>query len=212
MTAVDQLHRFQQALGIEASEPWLRPPAAEAQVRRVEQELGSPVPDDLRSVWAVHDGGRLADISEWMGCDASPGYDVIHATESYDVGSLVSVVDDPGRFDVIPGPNTLLVAVPASGLVLYDLDDRPGRLLYSNGMFTPIVVPLARSLARYFEAWAAVAEAGLVDHDETNIWIPDDELVEPACRILLDHGVAPAVITGTGSWVSRPEYHDFELG
>lgn len=210
MSALDQLRRFQQAQHIEGDEPWLAPRATPEGIDEVESWLGRPLPADLRTILAVHDGGTLAGPDRWMGC-RFPGHDLIGASE-YFRDAVLSLADiEPDRFDLVPAPSTPVVAVADSVMVLYDLDDQPGRLLYTHTQFSPIVLPLAASLERYFSAWAAVAEAGLLERHEDSIYVPDDESVEPACRILLDHAVAPAPVIGTGAWVLRPEYPTFEL-
>lgn len=210
MPALDQLRRFQRALGIRGDEPWLAPPATAEGISNVESWLGRPLPEDLRDLLAIHDGGTLAGIHPWMGCSFS-SHGLIAATE-YFRESILSLADvEPEAFDLVPGPDTLVVTATGQRMILYDLDDRPGRLLFVHTLFSPVVVPLASSLERYFTAWAAVAEAGLLERDEDSIYIPSDEVAEPACRILLDHAVAPAPIIGTGTWVLHPEYRTFQL-
>ena len=104
--------------------------------------------------------------------------------------------------DLDPGPRTLYVATSSQEGILYDMDDRPGRLLYLDSMSDPAVIPLCRGLASLIDCYIALAEAGFITLQTycPSVAGPFDEVRD----IFVTHGVTHTLITGTDTWLGWP--------
>jgi cell wall assembly regulator SMI1 len=82
--------RLLHALGERTGSDWLRPPATEAELARLEAAFGHPIPDALRAGWLRHDGQHLTDHTgrffgvRWLSIE-----------EIFDLGTF----DDPDDWD-----------------------------------------------------------------------------------------------------------------
>ncbi len=169
-------------------------------------------------MYRVHNGGFLFDGSEWIPLvdpEKWPG-----RLNHLDLEWFVTEEVAEGT-DIMPGPRTLRVVTASHRMILYDMDDWPGRLLYLQIVADNTLVPLCRSLRSFVECQVELAKQGYIALDELGprfglgpgrfgLW--PDEFIEGFVEICYDHGVCPAYQLGTDVWLKRPEADTFSIG
>lgn len=156
----DRWRRYADLVGISEA-PHLRPPATPDKLASADAALGFAVPDDLRELLSVHDGGFLLDSHEWLGVGEGADGPLVSASRwlgEFAAGEL----EEHQRGRPFPGPRTLYVAAGAQVGILYDMDDMAGRLLYFDVQSRPAVAPLCSSLLTLLDCYIALAERGFV--------------------------------------------------
>ena len=205
----DLYERFRGLVRWPEGSPWLRAPAARSEIEFVEHELGYALPDDLKAMLRIHNGGRLLDAEEWLPCVANRDAGLLAYKQILD-GVLAELESAQLLAGVVPGPRTLQVTAASQVGVLYDLDEQPGRLLYLEVTSDPPVVPLARSLTVLLDAYVAMAEAGFVRVDAglgPRVEGPPDQVRQ----IFAEHKVADVASSGISAWLQWPGAADFSI-
>ncbi len=167
MTTSETYTQFITSLGIGHDAPWLRRPASEDEIRQTERELGSSLPEDLVDLLRLHNGGRLLDVHEWIGCTASAKRNLSRASSWFNTEMMHEFRSQPDALgSITPGPTTLLIAQTSHNGILYDTDTVPGRLLCYDVMSTPAVRVLANSLDSLLACFVELAQAGCIELTE----------------------------------------------
>lgn len=194
----ERIERFLTMLGAPPDAPWLRPPATDAEIDGTQAGLGYELPQDLVELLRVHNGGRIFDAHEWIPATRDPE-DGIGAWRQISQTLITGQLLPAGQLDLVPGPRTLCVAVSSQVEILYDLDDKPGRLLYLDTLSGPAVIPLARSLVALLDCFLALANHGYLTLDgpsNPHLNGPMDEI----CDVFATYKVAGALHVAIETW------------
>jgi hypothetical protein len=206
---------FIRILGISEDASWLNPPATDEQIDATAQAIGHPLPAELIEVYEFHNGGHLFDGFWWLSLlvgDTQPFAKVAHFDLDWFIATELSQ-----RSRIMPGPRTLLLASRSHQMILYDMDDIPGRLLFLQVDTENALVPLARSLGVFIDCQVAFAEQGYIvvqpvgPHFGGKPLVWSDTFIDGFIAICLDHGVNPAYHLGADVWLKRPEAVHFAI-
>lgn len=204
----DRYRAFLRIAGIPDDAPWLLPGATDADLEATETALGYALPPDLAELLRVHNGVNFFDYFQWSGAfkvaDAEH-WRVEPVVRHWLYGLLLD--QQP---DLVLGWRTLLLAAEAQVYILYDMDERPGRLFYVHVLSTPsMIIPLCASLENLVDCYRALAEAGFVTLEPLGPRVhgPFDEVRQ----IFVEHHVAHALETGIDTWLAWPGSADFTI-
>ncbi len=213
----DRVRAFDRILGIPPDAPWFYPPMTNDLILASEQALGHRIPDDLLELYRVHNGGQIFDYFDWV--PISDRNESRYSLDHFDLDWFVTEeVAEHAAF--MPGPRTLGVASAPHRMILYDMDEQPGRLLYLEIVADNTLVPLCRSLRAFAEYHLALAHGGYsylaeagprfgIGPRQFGEW--SDVFVGRLVTRCLEHGVNPAYHLGTDVWLEHPEAADFSV-
>lgn len=213
----DEVRTFDQLLGISPDAPWFYPPPTDDLIKSNERALGHELPKDLLELYRVHNGGFIFDAIEWTPLvDRSKWPSPL---SHLDLEWFVAV-ELAERAGVMPGPRTLQVASASHRMILYEMDDHPGRLLNLMVANEHALIPLCRSLRAFVDCQVDLAENGYIYLErngphfgpgpgQSGLW--SDEFVDRLVGICSDHGVCPAYYLGNDIWLQRPEAAAFGI-
>lgn len=157
----DRVEKYLELIGVDREARWLNPPATEAEITATEEALGYEVPEDLKEVLSLHNGGSIFDVYEWIGCFADNRKGLSWWRDH--LQGVLNEIRGYATLDPDPGPRTLYIATIGQVGCLYDLGSSGHQILLLDVVAGRQVKPLAADLSALVDYYLALAEAGVVE-------------------------------------------------
>jgi cell wall assembly regulator SMI1 len=146
--------------GSEHRLPPLNPPASEADLVAAEEALGQTLPEEVRELWSVSNGGESLLHEDFY--PVSQFVEHTEETKLHWANALAEFIE-PGKDGAVPPGEFVAVAHIDAGMVTVDLGGpgpHPVRGIDLTFMSGPAWEPLAPSLEAFARFWVDMAEAG----------------------------------------------------
>ena len=194
------LGRYRTAVeeGSEHRLPPLNPPATEQDLVDAEQALGHTLPEEVRELWSVSNGGESLFNEDFY--PVSRFVEHTEETKLHWANALAEFIR-PGKEGAVPPGEYVTVAHTDASMVTVDLDGpgpHPVRGIDLTFMSGPAWQALAPSLEAFARFWVDMAEAGYMKllhprHLEYGYTVVRRECIEDAQPIARRYGIVHLV-------------------